>query len=118
VTGGVEDLFVAQGAPGDPRQLVGQGRCQLVAMKPWSCVREPCSEADTIAPELPGLDEENAFSQSRRSDRFVVLCPKPNPNSPTILCDELNSGFFQSSLHRVNGSARNVAARFFKIDNR
>jgi hypothetical protein len=70
---------------------------------------------DTIALEL---GEENVFSQSRRAFALLVLWLKPNSNSPTILCNELNSSLFQSLLHCVDGSARNIAARFFKVDNR
>src|SRR5258705_8755987 len=43
---------------------------------------------------------------------------EPHPGSPTVLCDELNSCLFQSLLHRVDGGTRDVAARFFKINNR
>ena len=66
VTGGVEGLLVAQDAPRDPRQLVGQGRCQLVAMEPWSCVQKPCSEAETLPivrahqDDVCGLDEQGS----------------------------------------------------------
>ena len=45
---GVEDLLVAQDAPRNPCQLVGQGRGQFVAMKPWSCIQKPCSEAEAL----------------------------------------------------------------------
>jgi hypothetical protein len=40
------------------------------------------------------------------------------PGPPAVLCNELNSGFFQSLLQCVDGCARYVAAGFFKIDNR
>src|SRR5437870_1988351 len=48
VAGGVKGLFVAQNTPDDPRQLVGQGRRQLVAVQPWGCVLQPCSEAEAL----------------------------------------------------------------------
>jgi hypothetical protein len=44
----VEDLLVAQDAPGDPRQFVGQGGCQLVSMQPWRRIQKPCSEAEAL----------------------------------------------------------------------
>jgi hypothetical protein len=46
--GAVEGRLIAQDAPRDPRQLVGQGCSQLVAMQPWSCVAKPCSEAEAL----------------------------------------------------------------------
>src|SRR6516225_12014016 len=63
-TGDVENLLVAQDAPGDPRQFVGQGCCQLVAMQPWRCVQKPCSEAEALPivgahqNDFCGLDEQ------------------------------------------------------------
>jgi hypothetical protein len=42
--------------------------------------------------------------------------PQPHPGSATVLCDELNPSLFQSLLHRVHGGTRDVAPRFFKID--
>jgi hypothetical protein len=62
--GDVENLLVAQDAPGDPRQFVGQGGCQLVAMQPWRCVQKPCSEAEALPivgahqNDFCGLDEQ------------------------------------------------------------
>jgi hypothetical protein len=44
--GRVEHLLVAQDTPSDPRQLVGQCRCQLVAVQPRGCVLQPWSEAE------------------------------------------------------------------------
>jgi hypothetical protein len=62
----VEGLLVAQDAPRNPRQFVSQGRCQLVAMKPWSCVQQPCSEAEAFPivrahqDDVCGLDEQGS----------------------------------------------------------
>src|SRR6516225_6657322 len=62
--GDVENPLVAQDAPGDPRQFVGQGGCQLVAMQPWRCVQKPCSEAEALPivgahqNDFCGLDEK------------------------------------------------------------
>jgi hypothetical protein len=57
-------LVAAQDAPRYPRQLVGQGRCQLIAVQPWSCVPKPCSEAKAFPivrahqDDVCGLDEQ------------------------------------------------------------
>jgi hypothetical protein len=48
MAGCVEGLLIAQDAPCDSRQLVGQGRCKLVAVQPWSCILQPRSEAEAI----------------------------------------------------------------------
>src|SRR5262249_8409093 len=45
---GVEGVLIAQDAPGDPGQLVCQGRRQLVAVQPWGRVLQPCSEAEAL----------------------------------------------------------------------
>ena len=45
----------------------------------------------------------------------IGLYLKPHSRTSTVLCDELNSGLFQSLPHRVDGGTRDVAARFFKI---
>jgi hypothetical protein len=66
VTVEVEGLLVAQDAPRNPRQFVGQGRCQLVAMQPWSRVQQPCSEAEAFPivrahqDDVCGLDEQGS----------------------------------------------------------
>jgi hypothetical protein len=62
----VESPSITQDAPRNPCQLVGQGRCQLVAMKPWSCVEKPCSEAEALPIvrthqyDVCGLNEEGS----------------------------------------------------------
>src|SRR5712671_5640682 len=76
----------------------------------------------TLRAARPMLSVHREFrEQSHRLARllgFPILNSKPHPRAPTVLGDESNSGLFQSLLHRMDGGARDVAARFFKIDNR
>jgi hypothetical protein len=102
VTRGFEGLLVAQDAPGDPRQFVGQGGCQLVAMEPWSCVPKPYSEAETLPvgrahqDDVCGLYEQGSevlaaslgdAAQDRSATCAVLAwhetkpCPKSRPRS-------------------------------------
>jgi hypothetical protein len=43
---------------------------------------------------------------------------QPHSGAPAVPPDELNSGLFQSLLHRMDGRPRDIAAGFFKIDDR
>ena len=79
----VEGVLVAQDAPCDPRQLVGQGRCQLVAMKPWSCIEQPCSEAEAFPivrahqDDVCGLDEQGSKIEVPLESKRYTLSAEP-----------------------------------------
>jgi hypothetical protein len=66
VTGGVEGFLVAQDAPCDPCQFVGQSRCQLVTMHAGGRIQKPCSEAEALPivgshqDDVCGLDEQGS----------------------------------------------------------
>jgi hypothetical protein len=67
-------------------------------------------------------DDQNGVTMRPRATQEIVqtrvtdLNSKPHPRAPTVLCNELNPGLFESPLHRVDSGSRDVAARFFKTD--
>src|SRR5215218_1719321 len=83
--GCVEGLLVAQDAPCYPRQLVGQGRCQLVAVQPWSCVLQPCSEAESTP--IVRAHQETFAAWMNKVLRYLLprLEMRPRIDRPPVL---------------------------------
>jgi len=73
VTVDVEGLVVAQDAPRDPRQFVGQSRFQLVTLKTWGCVQKPRSEAET----LPIMRTHQDDVRSLNEQGSKIFAPSP-----------------------------------------
>src|SRR5262249_35658576 len=101
---GVEGVLIAQDAPGDPGQLVCQGRRQLVAVQPWGRVLQPCSEAEALPvvrahqDDVCSLDEQGPevlasslgdAAQNRSATCAVLTWDKTKPCSevtPALEC--------------------------------
>jgi len=104
VTIDVEGFLVAQDAPCDPRQFVGQSRCQLVAMHSWDCIEKPCSEAEALPivrahqDDVCSLDEQGSeilasslgdAAQDGSTTSAVLAWQKTKPRaevSPALEC--------------------------------
>ena len=100
----VEGFLVAQDAPCDPRQFVGQSRCQLVAMHSWDCIEKPCSEAEALPivrahqDDVCSLDEQGSeilasslgdAAQDGSTTSAVLAWQKTKPRaevSPALEC--------------------------------
>jgi hypothetical protein len=72
-----------------------------------------------MAPAIrsPKRYEPACFRVPGRRSAFVAgpSSRQPHSRSSSIAGDELNPGIFQRLLHGTDGSARDIAARFFKI---